>query len=93
MHTPMFSSHPKTNLCPLLNKECIESKCAWWTTVQMKNIQTQEPYVENHCVVNTIGPMLIELIKNTGGVQKAIESGRNETVSRQDAFLQLARPR
>lgn len=75
--------------CPLLNKECIKEKCEWWTSVSMKNIQTQEHYQENKCVVHTIGPMLIELIKNTNGVQAAVESSRNETVIRQDAFLSL----
>ena len=76
--------------CPLLNKDCIESKCAWWTIAQMKNIHTQELYQESKCAINAIGPMLVEMIKNTGGVQAAVESSRNETTSRQDAFLQLA---
>jgi hypothetical protein len=79
--------------CPLLNKDCIEAKCAWWTTVTLKNIHTQELYSESKCVVNTIGPMLVDLIKNTGGVQAAVESSRNESVLRQDAFLKLVEGR
>ncbi len=75
--------------CPLLNKECIKDKCAWWTSVMMKNLQTQEPYQESKCAINAIAPMLIEVIKNTSGVQAAVESSRNETVVRQDAFLAL----
>lgn len=76
--------------CPLIGKNCIESKCAWWTTSTLRNIQTQEIYTESKCIVHVIPPMLVELIKNTGGVQTAIESSRNETIARQDQFLNLA---
>lgn len=59
----------------------------------MKNIKTQEMYLESKCIVNTIGPMLIELIKNTGGVQAAIETQRNENTARQDKFLETVKER
>lgn len=37
--------------------------------------------------------MLIELIKNTGGVQAAIETQRNENTARQDKFLETVKER
>lgn len=75
--------------CPLLNKECIVEKCAWWMNVTVKDLKTQELYVEGRCVVTALGSIGIELCKNTGGVQAAVESNRNETIKRQDAFLDV----
>ena len=78
--------------CPLLKKECIKDKCEWWNKTTMKNTQTQQLYIEEKCAVNVIAPMLVEVIKNTASTQAAVESSRNETVKRQDEFLNIIAP-
>ena len=63
--------------CPLLNKECITAKCAWWAKYTIREPATQEVTVEEHCIVEQIPSMLIELCRNTAGEQKVKEEVRN----------------
>ncbi len=55
----------------------------------MKDPRSQEVYIKEECAITTLAPMLVEIIKNTASTQAAVESERNETVRRQDAFLSL----
>lgn len=63
--------------CPLLNKSCIEKKCAWYADFWVRDKAGDEPKVESACVVPRIPFMMIELIKNTNGTQAASEAVRN----------------
>lgn len=65
-------------LCPIIGKACLREGCEFWVSIQMVKLETQEHYFEHKCVVNAIAPMLIELVKKTGGVQAAIEDQRNK---------------
>lgn len=73
--------------CPLLNKPCIEDKCAWWVEMVAKNKATGELQPYHDCAITKLTVLGLELLQKTTGVQKATESFRNETVKRQDAFL------
>ena len=63
--------------CPLLNKDCIEAKCAWWGEFLMEGKAGEGQTVEHDCVVPRIAPILIQIIKNTGQTHAATEQVRN----------------
>jgi len=73
--------------CPLLNKDCIQEKCAWWVKTLVKNIQTGAMQESNNCVVMKQFEVALEGIHYAKGTQAAVEDSRNETVQRQDALL------
>lgn len=73
----MFSK-PKTNVCPLLKSECIESSCKWWTTVMGKNPQTGQDVNMPDCAVKWMPTLLIENSKVGRETGAAVESFRNE---------------
>lgn len=66
--------------CPLIKKDCIELKCAWFTRIQGYDMNTGEQVDEYQCAV-TLMPML--LVENSGQQRRtgaAVESFRNEMV-------------
>lgn len=75
--------------CPLLNKECIAEKCMWWVEILMKNTQTQETYMDKNCAISRLPMMFVELLKNTNGVQRAVESHRNADIRLKSNLLQM----
>lgn len=77
------------NHCPLLNKKCIEHKCAWYAHVLGKNPQTGADVTEYSCVVGLIPMLLIENSAQQRSTGAAVESFRNETVKRNDTLNQL----
>lgn len=76
--------------CPLLSKECIQAKCAWWMEFAMKRKDPPEMTVEKSCAIPRLPVLLIELIKNTNSVGAAVESRGNTMIHRQEMFLKLA---
>jgi hypothetical protein len=68
------------NFCPLIKKDCVELKCAWFTRVQGYDMNTGAQVDEHQCAV-TLMPML--LVENSGQQRQtgaAVESFRNEMV-------------
>lgn len=75
--------------CPFNRKTCMEGECALWREFMIENVVTGEIKSVSNCILRQLPDMLIDLIKNTVGLQAATESFRNETVKRQDAFLSV----
>lgn len=75
--------------CPLLNKDCIRDKCAWWVQMFAKDLKTQEMKDASNCVIVKSMELQLETLHRTVGVQQAIESTRNENVERQDQILKM----
>lgn len=68
------------NFCPLIKKDCVELKCAWFTRIQGYDMNTGAQVDEYQCAV-TLMPML--LVENSGQQRQtgaAVESFRNEMV-------------
>lgn len=66
--------------CPLIKKDCVELKCAWFTRIQGYDMNTGAQVDEYQCAV-TLMPML--LVENSGQQRQtgaAVESFRNEMV-------------
>ena len=68
------------SFCPLIKKDCVELKCAWFTRIQGYDMNTGNHVDEYQCAV-TLMPML--LVENSGQQRQtgaAVESFRNEMV-------------
>ncbi|MFB9123287.1 hypothetical protein E2553_00275 [Paraburkholderia dipogonis] len=77
--------------CPLIKKPCIESGCTFWTHLLGTNPNTGLPVDEFGCSISWLPILLIETARHTRGVQAAVESTRNEIVSRQDILNSAVR--
>ena len=79
----------RENFCPLIKKECVGLKCAWFTKVEGYDINTGSRVDEWNCAMSWL-PML--LIENSGMQRQtgaAVESFRNEMVKANEASHDL----
>jgi hypothetical protein len=70
--------------CPLIKKDCVEMKCAWFTRIQGFDTNTGNQVDEWQCAISLM-PML--LVENSGQQRQtgaAVESFRNEMVKAND---------
>lgn len=75
--------------CPLLKKDCIQGQCMWWVEMIVKNLKTGEMENDNNCVVSKLPGLMVEQLRNTNGIQAAVEHSRNENTKRQDVLLNM----
>jgi hypothetical protein len=68
------------NYCPLIKKQCIEHKCAWFTQVRGLNPNTGAEVDEWACAVAWMPVMAIEIAQKENQTGAAVESFRNEVV-------------
>ena len=68
--------------CPLIGEDCLGLKCAWFTQVRGTNPQTGREVDEWGCAVNWMPMLLIENSQQQRQTGAAVESFRNETISR-----------
>jgi hypothetical protein len=75
--------------CPLLKKECIGTKCAWFTRVQGYDTNTGKEVDEYQCAIAWM-PML--MVENSGQQRQtgaAVESFRNEMVKANENSIKI----
>lgn len=75
--------------CPLIKKECVGLKCAWFTRVQGYDKNTGKEVDEYQCAITWM-PML--LVENSGTQREtgaAVESFRNEMVKANENSMKL----
>ncbi len=70
----------KENICPMLNKVCIENQCAWWTKVRGMDNNTGNEVDHEICSIAVLPMLLIENSNQQRGTGAAVESFRNEMV-------------
>ena len=75
--------------CPLLKKDCIQLKCAWYTQVRGLNPNTGEEVDEWACAVAWMPMMAIEVAQKENQTGAAVESFRNEVVRANNENQQL----
>lgn len=68
-------------------KPCVKEKCAWWTEMNIRNLDTQEIKQSNDCAIAKLPVIFVESLRTSSGIQEAVESSRNESVKRQDRLL------
>jgi hypothetical protein len=77
------------NYCPLIKKNCIGLKCAWYTEVRGMNPNTGEMVDEWNCAISWIPMMQIETSQQARQAGAAVESFRNEVVRSNSENRQL----
>ena len=77
------------DLCPLLNKECIEHDCKFYIHVTGTDPQTGGEVDAFDCAMVFIPKLLIENAQQSRQVGSAIESFRNEVVKQNQSMAQL----
>jgi len=68
------------NFCPLIKKDCIGLKCAWYTQMRGTNPNTGEPVDEWGCAVTWMPVLAVEVAQKSNQTGAAVESFRNEVV-------------
>lgn len=79
----------RENFCPLIKKECVGLKCAWFMKIEGYDINSGKRVDEWNCAISML-PML--LIENSGQQRQtgaAVESFRNEMVKANEASREL----
>jgi hypothetical protein len=66
--------------CPMLKKECIELKCAWFTQVRGFNPNTGKDVDNWGCAIAWMPVLMVENSNQQRQTGAAIESFRNEMV-------------
>ena len=77
------------NYCPLIKKDCIGLKCAWFTQMRGTNPNTGEPVDEWGCAVTWMPIMAVEIAQKSNQTGAAVESFRNEVVRANQQNQQL----
>lgn len=75
--------------CPLIQKQCKEHKCAWYTNVRGINPQTGQEIDEWKCAITLMPMMAIEIASKSDQTAGAVESFRNEVVKANEINQQL----
>ena len=70
------------SFCPLIKKDCIELKCALFTQLRGHNPNTGEEIDDWGCAVGWLPVLLVENSQQQRSTGAAVESFRNETISR-----------
>jgi hypothetical protein len=68
------------DFCPLIKKDCIGLKCAWFTQVRGMNPNTGEEIDEWNCAITWMPIMAIEIAQKENQTGAAVESFRNEVI-------------
>jgi hypothetical protein len=75
--------------CPLVQGECKQLECAWFTKVVGSNPNTGQEVDEWNCAVALLPMLVIEGAKESRQTGAAVESFRNETVNSGAAMMGL----
>lgn len=75
--------------CPLIQKDCKEHKCSWYTHIQGVNPQTGENMDKWGCAVEWVPMLLVENSAKQISTAAAVESFRNEVVTANHQNQQL----
>ena len=77
------------DFCPLIKKDCIGLKCAWYTQMRGTNPNTGEPVDEWGCAVTWMPVLAVEVAQKSNQTGAAVESFRNEVVKANQQNQQL----
>jgi hypothetical protein len=75
--------------CPLIRKNCVEHKCAFYTHVMGHNPNTGQQVDEWACSIQFLPMLLIENSQQQRGTGAAVESFRNEMVKANQSNINI----
>lgn len=73
------------SFCPLLKKDCVQLKCAWFMQLRGTNPNTGAEVDEWMCAITALPMLQVEVAKETRQGAAATESFRNAVVRMQEA--------
>lgn len=85
----MKKANEPGNYCPLIKKDCIGWKCAFYTQIRGTNPNTGEPMDHEGCTIAFLPALFIENSQVQRETGAAVESTRNEMVNRMDTANNL----
>ena len=68
----------KGNFCPLLKKDCVEHKCAWYINVMGVNPQTGQETNDWGCSISYIPLLQMETAKQSRSTTSSVDQLRSE---------------
>jgi hypothetical protein len=71
--------------CPLIRKDCIEHRCAWYAQIRGMNPSTGQELDQWGCAVAWMPLLAIENSQQSRQTGAAVESFRNEMVTANDS--------
>ena len=77
------------SFCPLIKKDCVQTKCAWFTQVRGTDPNTGKDVDEWACAVAWVPMLLIENSQQQRQTGAAVESFRNEMVRANESSQQI----
>jgi hypothetical protein len=75
--------------CPLIKKDCIQVKCAWFTQLRGNNPNTGKEVDEWGCAIAWMPILMIENSQQQRQTGAAVESFRNEMVQANASTAEL----
>ena len=63
--------------CPLIKKECIKDKCAWWGEFGMKEVATGKVTKTYSCIVVKLPSLMIEQTEKLGKHTTIMDNVKN----------------
>ena len=75
--------------CPLIKKECIERKCAWYMHIRGMDPNTGKDIDHWGCAVSWMPTLLIENSQQQRSTSSAVESFRNEMVKANETNIDI----
>jgi hypothetical protein len=75
--------------CPLIKKDCIERKCAWYMHIRGMDPNTGKDIDHWGCAVSWMPTLLIENSQQQRSTSSAVESFRNEMVKANESNLNI----
>lgn len=76
-------------LCPLIKKDCVQLKCAWFMQIRGKHPQTGADVDEWGCAVTWLPILQIETSQQSRHTSAAVESFRNEMVKANETNVRV----
>jgi len=75
--------------CPLIKKDCIQNKCAWFTQLRGNNPNTGKEIDEWGCAIAWMPVLMIENSQQQRQTGAAVESFRNQMVQANASTAEL----
>ena len=75
--------------CPLIKKDCVGVRCAWYIQMAGTNPNTGQPVDEWKCAISWMPIMAVEIAQKSNQTGAAVESFRNEVVKANQQNQQL----
>lgn len=75
--------------CPLIRKDCVERKCAWYMHIRGMDPNTGKDIDHWGCAVSWMPTLLIENSQQQRSTSSAVESFRNEMVKANETNVEI----